>query len=203
MIRLLLRIAILASVLVLAPTWHPAPASAGEIAGLKPVASQPSAADLKPGLAVQFYYKMFEEIREVDDWAGYKKGVPGEPIKLLDFRTTNGKVFDSGVSEGVGMYITGLIHFDKPGDWSLVVRSNDGVRVELAGQKIIEDPGIHGDRYSDSAVLKSVAPGWYPLRITYFQKKGTAALQLFWTPPGGNDFVIVPTDALAHQPATN
>ena len=199
MVRSKLRAALLASLMVLG--WSrltPAPADAGEFADLKPLATQPNAADLQPGLTVSYYYKMFEEIREIDDWAKYKKGVPGEPIKELDMRTVNGKVFDSGVAQGVGMYIPGLIHFDKPGDWSLVVRSNDGVRVEIAGKRIIYDPDVHSDRYSDNAVLKSLQPGWYDLRITYFQKKGTAALQLFWTPPGSDKFVVVPAEALAH-----
>jgi hypothetical protein len=41
-------------------------------------------------------------------------------------------------------------------------------------------------------------PGWYELWINYYQKKGTSALQLKWTPPGAGEEVLVPPDVLAH-----
>ena len=42
-------------------------------------------------------------------------------------------------------------------------------------------------------------PGWYPLDILYFERKGTSTLQLFWLPPGASgDRVLVPAEAFGH-----
>jgi hypothetical protein len=50
---------------------------------------------------------------------------------------------------------------------------------------------------SDIAAVEVKEPGWYPLHILYFQRKGTYALQLFWQKPGGEDKEIVPPEAFA------
>ncbi len=38
--------------------------------------------------------------------------------------------------------------------------------------------------------------------MLYFQRKGTATLELYWKPPGQEDadFVLVPAEAFAHIP---
>ena len=40
-------------------------------------------------------------------------------------------------------------------------------------------------------------PGWYSIEIDYYQRKGTAALRLKWTPPGGEESVV-PVEVFAH-----
>jgi hypothetical protein len=62
-----------------------------------------------------------------------------------------------------------------------------------------EDPEIHADRMSPPLEIVIGQPGWYDFKVDYFQKKGTSALQLFWTPPDGEE-QIVPAAAFAHLP---
>jgi hypothetical protein len=40
-------------------------------------------------------------------------------------------------------------------------------------------------------------PGLYPVKILYFQRKGTWVLEVLWTPPGGARAAIA-GDALVH-----
>ena len=61
-----------------------------------------------------------------------------------------------------------------------------------------EDPEIHFDRESDPLRVVVKEPGWHALKIDYYQKKGTSALQLLWTPPGSKKKTVVPAEALAH-----
>jgi hypothetical protein len=96
--------------------------------------------------------------------------------------------------------LNGVIRLDKPGTYGFQANSNDGVRLAIGGQRLIDDASWHGDRLSQEAWLTISEPGWYALQILYFQRRGTATLQLYWQPPGTGTFAIVPAAALAHRP---
>lgn len=164
------------------------------ITGAKPLSPQPAADKVAPGLAVVYYSNMFNKLNEIGKLG---KGKPGEPIKLLDHKTNDGNVLTSDKSTGVGAKITGLIKFDQPGTYVFHVNSNDGVRVTIAGVKMHENDGVHADELSDPIPFVVDQAGWYELTVDYFQKKGTSALQLFWTPPGGAQ-APVPATQFAH-----
>ena len=36
--------------------------------------------------------------------------------------------------------------------------------------------------------------------VEYFQRKGTAAIMLYWQPPGSSDLSIIPAKAYGHIP---
>ena len=61
-----------------------------------------------------------------------------------------------------------------------------------------EDP-----QAGNHAVQSIEEAGWYPMLIKYFQKKGTAALSLYWKPPGAAEFSVIPAEAYAHLPEQN
>ena len=179
----------------LAVTASLAPAAWAEtVAGLKPAEPQPTAQQLQPGLAVQYTYAI---MNHVDELKG-KKLEPGPPLPTLDYRMGMGTVLTSKASDGVGAVITGFINFEKPGTYGLDVTSNDGVRVEIGGKLIHEDPGVHADTTSDRIDVKVDRPGWYSLNILYFEKRNTATLVVRWSLPGEKKLVPVPGKALAH-----
>src|SRR5262245_21189587 len=152
-------------------------AGAETLTGLKRAEPQP--AQLTPGLAVEYVYVKVNYINELKG----RKFEPGPPLTSLNYRW-GGNVLTSKVREEVGANISGYIRFDKSGVYGLEVTSNDGVLVEIGGQVIHEDPGVHPDSTSDLIGVKIDQPGWYPIKVTYFQKKGTASLVLAWVPPG-------------------
>jgi hypothetical protein len=80
----------------------------------------------------------------------------------------------------------------------MTAQSNDGVRVRLAGAIVIEDPGVHSDQFAPNAEISIAQPGWYEIAVTYFERKNTATLQLYWQPPGKSEFEIVPATAFSH-----
>jgi PA14 domain len=167
--------------------------SADVLTGLRPAEPQPTA--LSPGLAVEYTYAMVNHINELKT----KKFEAGPPLTNIEYRWGPGNVLTSKVREGVGAIITGFIRFEKPGVYGFEVTSNDGVRVEIGGQLLHEDPGVHGDTTSDRVDVKIDQPGWYPLRVVYFQKKGTASLVLAWIGPGETGKLTpVPAKAFAY-----
>lgn len=191
--RRLLTAAFGATALAFAISGH-ALAETKPVTGAKPLSPQPAADKVEPGLAVIYFSNMFNKLNEIGKLG---KGKPGEPIKLLDHKTNDGNVLTSDKSMGVGAKITGLIKFDQAGTYVFHVNSNDGVRVTIAGIKLHENDGVHADELSEPIPFVVDQAGWYELAVDYFQKKGTSALQLFWTPPGGSQ-APVPATQFAH-----
>ena len=156
---------------------------------------------LEPGLAVLYFDKIF--VRHLDMLPkgenAQERGRPGAPIPYLNHQFGRSQIFDSGTNRGLGMEISGYIRLDRPGTYGFQANSNDGFRLYIDGHLLIDDPNWHSDRLSPEAQLPVTEPGWYSLRARYFQRKGTATIQLYWRPPGENAFSIVPAKVLAHQ----
>jgi hypothetical protein len=169
----------------------------------------PAASSLRPGLSVKYYKpkrpssRQMRHISEMPDvQAMGEKGLSGEPVRQLSHRAgRGGTVFNSGFDRLVYVQLLGVIHFTRTGEYTLKVESNDGVRIFLDGRRILDDPTVHSDRFSEPATLHIGEPGHYPLLVRYFQRKGSSALLLYWKKPGDNDFKIVPAEAYAHVPA--
>jgi hypothetical protein len=77
--------------------------------------------------------------------------------------------------------------------------SNDGVEIRVAGNRVAYDPTVHGDRSTDPIDLQVNAPGWYPIQVRYYQRKGTATLIFKWHVPGSDGFTAVPPTAYGHR----
>lgn len=173
-------------------------ANAETMSGLTPAKIQPSADSLKPGLSVKYYGAKFNSIRQMLEWMDYKDGVVGEPIPMLNYQVGQGNVLTTNATDMMGADIKGLINFERSGTYTLMVHSNDGVRLSIGGKMIYEDPDVHADRFSDELKVEISKPGWYPVHILYFEKKNTSTLELYWDPPGAEDIDYVPASAFGH-----
>ena len=164
------------------------------------IASPVPAESLEPGLSVLYFYQLFRSVNQLPRTeAVMRGGKPGPPIMQLNHRFGRGvEVFDSGASQGVGMIMRGYLHLEKPGKYTFQAKSNDGFALYLDGRLIITDPGVHGDRLSDQGEVTVTEGGWFPVLIRYYQRKGTAALSLYWKSANGTDFVVIPPEAYAH-----
>src|SRR5215510_112030 len=121
-----------------------AAAMAETFSNLQPVSPQPAADTTVPGLAVNY---VFVKAHHVDDVEAEAPGEPGAPLPQLNYQSGSGNVLTSDRSDGVGALIKGFINFPAAGRWLMTAQSNDGVRVRLAGTVVIEDPGVHADRF--------------------------------------------------------
>ena len=170
-----------------------------KVPAVAPADPQPDAAALKDGLAVRYYFSKFNHIDNLAAWMKSDDGIEGDPLPNLDYQMGAGNVLSTTSADLVGAHITGFIEFPEPGTYELKVISNDGVRVTLSGEMIFEDPEIHPDTASPPLVVQIEEPGWYPLDILYFEKKGSAALKLQWKQPGASGFTAVPATAFKHS----
>ena len=168
------------------------------VEGLKP--AQVSAETIKPGLDALYYIDFFKR-----DLTALPKGKSTEyhsfrkkPIQKLDHQFGQEPVFDSNSNRGVGMRMTGFLHFPENGVYELQALSNDGILLYLDDQLVLSDPKQHSDRMSNLGLVTIDTGGWYPLEVEYFQRKGTATLRLFWKKPGASDQEVVPASAYGH-----
>ena len=157
---------------------------------------------LRPGLRVLYFYGMFRNVRQIPDGdtAILEKGRPGSPILVINNQFGENEIFDSGRNRGVGVQMKGFILLDQIGPYEFQALSNDGVEIIIDGNSILIDHDVHTDRMSNIGTLSPQEAGWHSLMVKYFQRKGTAALTLFWKMPGKDTFEVVLASAYAHLP---
>lgn len=155
---------------------------------------------LQPGLLPHYHLNFFaRDVRKLPaSEPGSRLWKPGKAILQLNHQFGNSNVYDSGTNRGVGIRMRGFIHFPQKGEYTLQALSNDGILFFIGEELIISDPKQHSDQLSVKKSVQVSKAGWYPVRIDYFQRKGTAALQLFWHPPYSNEMTVIPAEAYAH-----
>jgi len=160
---------------------------------------------MAPGLKVLYFNGMFRNVNQVPDgdWALLEKGRPGPPILIIDNQFGQDEVFDSGRNRAIGVQMKGFLLFKQKGRYELQALSNDGVKVFIDSKNILKDSQIHSDRLSDRGVVSVEKAGWHPIMVKYFQRKGTAALKLYWKTPGNDNFEVIPAMAYGHLPEKN
>ena len=84
---------------------------------------------------------------------------------------------------------------EQPGSYGFMLTSDDGARLTIGGQVVIDHDGRH------SAIPKTSAPiylekGAHQLRIDHFDAGGGRVLKLEWLQPGGLDYALITSDHL-------
>ena len=157
---------------------------------------------LQKGLDATYYLEFFERsLEEIPKGQTNSYIVKkGAPITELNHQFGEDEVFSSGTNRGVAVRMKGYLLFSEKGEYQLQALSNDGVSVTIDDKVVISDPEQHSDRLSNVGSVTIDQPGYYATVVEYFQRKGTAALKLFWKTPGMSDFVTIPPNAYAHLP---
>ena len=165
---------------------------------LSPANPQPSAGALSPGLAVS-YARMPSAVRELAGAAkALQKGAkPGKPLAGLSYDDTDQKVLTSDSYEKIAADISGYIKFDRAGTYMLEFLNNDGLELSIGGQQVALYDGIHACGYAGEIEVNVPQAGYYPLKATYFQRKGTACLMMEWG-PDSDGLEMVPNSAFFH-----
>jgi hypothetical protein len=82
-----------------------------------------------------------------------------------------------------GLVLEGLLDVPTDDWFRLIVESDDGSRVQLHGETVIDNDGAHPAQEA-GAVLRA-ARGLHPVRIEYFELSGDSALRLWIEHPNG------------------
>ncbi len=92
---------------------------------------------------------------------------------------------------------SGWLQIETPGDYLFSVMSDDGARLYLGNQLLVDDWALHGvEDHRGRATLKK---GFVEIRLEYFENGGGAACRLVWRTPGVDKPALVPKEALFHN----
>ena len=82
----------------------------------------------------------------------------------------------------------GFLAIPEEGDYELFLASDEGARMWLDGEMVIDHWKSHV--LAEKSVKRRLSAGVHPLKIEMFQGLGGAALHFRWTPPGGRKSVV-------------
>ncbi len=91
---------------------------------------------------------------------------------------------------------TGSITVPDTGNYIFSTRSDDGVRLLLSGEWVIDNWTDHSASVNDSSPMPLEAGKTYGMRLEFYENGGDAVVELYWTPPGGKREPI-PADVLS------
>ncbi len=100
----------------------------------------------------------------------FERGFPGVPGRITDF----------------GLLYTGTFTLETEGTYTFLLRSDDGSRLYIDNQLIIDLDGFHDTKELTEEVTLDAST--HSVRVEYFQGPGDElALQLLVTPPGEDE----------------
>jgi predicted alpha/beta superfamily hydrolase len=137
--------------------------------------------NIRPGgLRYSYYEGTWDTLPDFTKLTAIKTGIADSAFSLekLPAMSNFGCVFE------------GYLKIDTEGYYLFALCSSDGSKLFINGHEIINNDGLHGSDYYTSYVVP-LQPGFYPVRIGYFQSAGNRHLDLLCLPPHANETVHV------------
>src|ERR1035437_2804047 len=127
---------------------------------------QPSVENLKSGLKYSYYEGVWDSVPDFSKLTPKKTGT----TENLDLNFTLRR-------DSFGVQFEGYLHITKKDLYDLWIVSDDGSKVYFNNQLLFDNDGLHS---ADNPVVKLVPlnPGYYPIRIDYFQRTGSESVTL-------------------------
>lgn len=128
------------------------------------------------------------------DSKGLEPGFDGQWFKDVELKTllerrveprvdyTNGYQLPGDIRENVSLRLNGWVKIEKEGLYSFVTAADDGSRLTIGDQRIIDDWLPHGLVEQFGSV--KLKPGLHKICVEYFQGGGPGAISVFWSGPG-------------------
>jgi PKD repeat protein len=139
-----------------------------------------------PGLAYEYYHGSFDVLPNFDALTPVRTGV----IENFSLAPRTQEDF-------YAFRFRGRIEIATAGSYTFYTASDDGSRLFIDGNLVVNNDGLHGNQERSGTV--SLAPGLHTIEVTFFEKTGAAALTVSYQGPGIGKRAI-PNGALL-QPA--
>jgi hypothetical protein len=117
--------------------------------------------------------KTWSKVPDFDKYTAFKTDV----IADVNNKAGSGKVLTSGLADHVAVDITGFIDIPEDGAWTFWTNSDDGSRLYIDGEEIVDNDGLHGDRQKSGKL--HLQKGEHAFRTTMFERGGGATIQAF------------------------
>ncbi len=103
----------------------------------------------------------------------------------------------SFVSDWFGLEMDGYIKVEKEDNYTLRLVSDDGSRLYLDNELLINNDGFHGAEARDAEVI--LKKGLHPFKVQYFNGTGGKNVVLKWSSFSDSEFKTIPADAFFYH----
>ena len=136
-------------------------------------------ADLKQGLKYSYYEGVWDSVPDLSKLTPKKQGT----TNTLDLNFALKK-------DSFAVRFEGYLHITKKGLYDLWEVSDDGSKVYMNNELLFDNDGLHS---ADNPIVKVLPlnPGYYPVRIDYFERAGSETIILGWV-TGKKELQAVP-----------
>lgn len=125
----------------------------------------------RPGLAVAYYdLPGAEQLPDFSTLTPYAR----DYLPEINFPRGYGFFATSGRVEYVGAVFHAHVRIPETGYYTLSVESDDGSRLSLGDEVLIENDGVHG--MTERAAGRALEQGWHRLTVEFFEQTGTQGL---------------------------
>ncbi len=100
----------------------------------------------------------------------------------LNYASSNAPFAGSGRLNLVGAVFEGFIEVPTPGIYTIFVSSDDGSRLWLGDDLLVDNDGVH--TMLERSGVVGLAPGKHVVRVEFFEGSGAAGLIVSWQGPG-------------------
>lgn len=145
----------------------------------------------KPGLVLKYYATDREGRRH----ALIRSEIHQHPIM---YNWKGGTILNSGQRDNVRLEFSGYIKGPVDGDLEFRVQSDDGIRVYVDEQAVIDQWKRQRPTYYNSSSVSVNKGQLYPFRVEWYDRGGGAVLKLWWRYSNG-PWQPVPADAFSHS----
>jgi hypothetical protein len=143
----------------------------------------------EPGVTLRVY----DLQTELSKLCVLKAGQTPNVDKLMPSINWSGNEFEIG--DFFQSEVTGNIDIATAGTHAFRVTSDDGSRLRIDGNTVINHDGLHAPTPAEGTV--DLTTGYHALRIDHFDNAGGQQITLEWRPPGASAFTVVPNSVLS------
>jgi cytochrome c len=155
-------------------------------------AAQVDDADFLPGAVVRAY-SISSQMRSLNDIPFGRDFLFEGIIPHIEFYASDfGKL-----EEKFALEVKGYLRIPKTNNYTFRLTSDDGSRMFIDDQLVIDNDGEHGDISVDGELV--LAEGYHPVRVLFFQGLGGRTFRLNWRSFDTKTFEVVPSSVLMHR----
>jgi S1-C subfamily serine protease len=154
-----------------------------------PLADPVADTDMAPGLEFSAYHGRWDKLPDFSSLEAVATGKADKPALA---------VHNAPGGENFGLDFTGYLKVPADGLYTFSTRSDDGSRLYVNDQLIVDNDGLHSAY--ESAGLVRLKAGLHAIRVTFFESHGQEHLSVHWEGPGSKKEEI-PASAYFHRKA--
>ena len=115
---------------------------------------------------------------------------------LPEFNNISGGDFRE-LEDDFAIISTGYIYIDKDQNVDFRIWSDDGSKLYLHGDLLIDNDGLHGTEMKQGSI--KLAKGYHPFKVEFFQGSGGKFLSLNYKPEDSKSWQVVPKEIISHH----